>query len=726
MMSNLGPQSQTDFVLRSKTMATKPRAVYGRRGGPTKPRTGFSFDFESPVKSSPPSLGNGNGSASASALPRAGTSDDPFDFDETADAPVTSRSALKLPKSPSKRVESGSGSKSAGAASRDSHYDSEESSPPKKAKVISAPTRSASVLPPTKPAKDAWDFDDEEDDVMASLPPKAGSKVAGLKGSTLATANNAAAAAKPPKAPVPPSKAGAKPVAKRPQPPSPPPRDPSPDPDDLDPWEMPNSTSAKQFPSQPTTPVKKARQQTTPKKKTASLSEKLLLSSPVKNDDDYFEVSVPAHVLRPVQGAGSKSPSKSASASAAPAEADLSSDDLEELGSQRSASGSQPQGNSQRSNTSASQRSRVKPSDDPFALLDSPPAGAKRGVAARMKAADGRQIDPLLRTSPSRSPEPASAPKTRTPRKAVAGKSLPAVESVNVNAPAPLAPTNVMEPLDARDAAMQKAIQSMLSVPSHGQAIIGITKMIEGTILAEGEEQSPVDETPVFSNSQPHQVGSFSEKPAGSGSGAARGARTYGRSARAGGMAGAAPQSGAGSAGPSMFGMDLAAVADMGAERRPQAVEEEEEDDDIKSKVASRHELSASGAARMFIDGVEYLLDGIALYQPLSTRRSTAIELVRKIGDSDYVSKLRLHGFVPRILAAFAKDTDAILLACMGTVSCALMSDKRIAEVVAADEDGPVLDILLACLKLDPDPLGAPWGNKTEKAKVGSVPLLRL
>jgi hypothetical protein len=496
----------------------------------------------------------------------------------------------------------------------------------------------------------------------------------------------------------------------------------------MDPWELPNSTSAKEFPSQPGTPTKK--KPTTPKKKQPTLVEKLL-SSPVKDDGDYFEVSLPAHLLRPPLVNGTSTVAKR-----------LPTSDSEDEGSdtgepsalsQRSTGSNSQRSNSQRSNPSASQRARARPASDPFSLLETPAAPVRRGVAARMKAANGVTIDPLLRSSPTGSPEPTASapPKQRTPKKPEAAPTLP---PTTLAAPAPIPEPDIH--MDARDAEMQRAIMSVLSAPNPGKAISGITKMIGSKIAQMAADDEEEDSQGAGAGSQDSTGGfgadSQNERQPGSQSGAGSGrggVRTYGRSARAGGMAGAASAR-------QGISMDLATVADMGVEKRVIPTEEED-DDDARSKVASKHELSISGATRMFIDGVEYLLDGLAAYQPVSTRRSSGIELVRKLATgSDYVGKLRAHGFVSKIVGILAPgsppskkgalaENDPILLACAGVAVCAFLGEKRTSDL-AGEEGSAAMKIALAGLTMQPDPLGKEvWGNKTDKAKVNTQSTFR-
>lgn len=659
-------------------MASKPRAVYGKRAAP--PKSAYSFDFESPVKPPRPERGN-----------------NAFEFDEEEDEEgPRSRGGKWKPRTPTKRVGRTDAVDAKGRGS-DPHYDHVGSSPPKRPRT----TKSAAAK------YDMFEFSDEdEDDVQAKGRTRAGnSRVGAMKSQAL-----------------PPAKTSKKRTL---LPSQDAPRQPTPerDTEDLDPWELPHSSSAKQFPSQPNSPAKQSRptnKPTTPKKKQPTLTEKIL-SSPVK--DDYFEITVPAHLLRPPPAPSAtsappaipKSPSKSRKL--IPKKND--SDDSDEAMdgpvsfSQRSGGAS-----TQTSHSQTSQRSRPRPKDDPFSLLDSPPAAQKRGVAARMKAANGRTVDPLSREPPAASPEPiAIAAKPPSPRK------LP-----RSRLSAPPSAT----PLDPRDAEMQRAIRSMLAAPAPGKAIVGITKMIGTSVALLGSEVgggevplAPGIGTGTASNPPPPP----DTRAANGGNQSSSGSRrTYGRR---GGMAGAVPQpapaassesgkpTGGGGAG-SAFPMDLATVADMGSERRPVVQEEPEDDSDLRSKVATRHELSMSGAARMFVDGVEYLLDGLASYQPMSTRRSSAIELVRKVGTSDDVGKLRAHGFVSRILELLSSETDSILLACAGSIACALLADRRIAELAAAEDDPAALRIGLACLASEIDPLvGASWGgNKSDKAKI--------
>ncbi|KAI9023367.1 hypothetical protein DFJ74DRAFT_85063 [Hyaloraphidium curvatum] len=658
---------------RTMTNATRPAAVYGRKGA--APKKAYSFSFDTPEK--------GGAGARSGGAPAPGS--DPFDFDESEPHTAPTRSIPTptkrgaAPAADGKKDAPAPSHSQASASSRSSRGSNGQKSAVPAAKPASAsaaekPSKGARKTQDAKsagtgtslnraPTLDAFDFPDDDDAGPAAL-------------------------RKPPPAKVPPAKALPVKATRQPARGKPKPREPSPDPEELDPWMRPDSSTNREHPpSQPSSPPARR----TPKKpKPPSFTERLL-SSPRSEGDDYFEVAyVPS---RPASKSAPAVPMQSSGS----AQVDDGSEDELSQPSQFSQASRGPKRNLF--------RDMPRPSD-PFSLIDSldafsasEAADRKRaGLAKRMRDAVGREVDPLRDPPPEQDPELERSPKKRSPTKPPpAGRSAPPPRA------SPPGKLRAAEPeATGRDVEMQMAIRAVLSADDGGagKAIVGISKMVGSLVGAESMLQG--DEA-VQQDSQESQPGVGSQQDGGQRSSQARGARTYGRGRGRGGMAGAASAPGP---------MDLAAVADMGREKEPQPAEDSDEDQ--RTRVQSKHALTHSGASRIFLDGIEYLLSG--LREPLGPRRTASIELVRRLGNEAFRADVRLHGVGGRLVEAFVAQEDPIVLAGAAAVLAHLMTDRRIAEPLVAEEGCPALEIAVRCFKVQ-DPL-AGWGGKAEKSKL--------
>ncbi|KAJ3039610.1 hypothetical protein HDV00_012068 [Rhizophlyctis rosea] len=153
--------------------------------------------------------------------------------------------------------------------------------------------------------------------------------------------------------------------------------------------------------------------------------------------------------------------------------------------------------------------------------------------------------------------------------------------------------------------------------------------------------------------------------------------------------------------------------------RREEELETSSEDEERK-EVKSLHEIRESGEARRFTDEMDYFLDGLRGEQPVGVRRSSCLELMKKMLSSKYIAKVRSHDYVPRLYGLLHSETDAILLALLTLMLLLLAQEKRNIEVLLREPD--LFEVLARVLGLTADPLKGEWGStKFEKRMAQDV-----
>ncbi|RKP05694.1 hypothetical protein THASP1DRAFT_32468 [Thamnocephalis sphaerospora] len=96
-----------------------------------------------------------------------------------------------------------------------------------------------------------------------------------------------------------------------------------------------------------------------------------------------------------------------------------------------------------------------------------------------------------------------------------------------------------------------------------------------------------------------------------------------------------------------------------------------------KKDIRSSHELRELGMLRRYADELDDLMDGVRVGQPLSVRRSSALELCRKLRDPQFAGLFRSSDLLEPYYMALATEEDAVLCPCFLFALCLLATDGR-------------------------------------------------
>ncbi|TPX70573.1 hypothetical protein SpCBS45565_g01614 [Spizellomyces sp. 'palustris'] len=144
-----------------------------------------------------------------------------------------------------------------------------------------------------------------------------------------------------------------------------------------------------------------------------------------------------------------------------------------------------------------------------------------------------------------------------------------------------------------------------------------------------------------------------------------------------------------------------------------------DEEDQDRREVKSIHELREAGEAKRFADHMEYTLDGFREDQPLGVRRSSALELAKKVLSGKFTLKMRALGFISRFYELVHLVQDPLLVAMISFIMCALLQDRRNLEQLVGEKD--LVDFMARAMQLTPDPLIGMPRSKYEKRLVSEI-----
>ncbi|KND03558.1 uncharacterized protein SPPG_01033 [Spizellomyces punctatus DAOM BR117] len=154
--------------------------------------------------------------------------------------------------------------------------------------------------------------------------------------------------------------------------------------------------------------------------------------------------------------------------------------------------------------------------------------------------------------------------------------------------------------------------------------------------------------------------------------------------------------------------------------RRDEGLESSsDEEDQDRREVKSIHELREAGEAKRFADHMEYTLDGFREDQPLGVRRSSALELAKKVLSGKFTLKMRALGFISRFYELVHLVEDPLLVAMISFIMCALLQDRRNLEQLVGEKD--LVDFMAKAMQLIPDPLIGTPRSKYEKRLVSEI-----
>jgi hypothetical protein len=111
----------------------------------------------------------------------------------------------------------------------------------------------------------------------------------------------------------------------------------------------------------------------------------------------------------------------------------------------------------------------------------------------------------------------------------------------------------------------------------------------------------------------------------------------------------------------------------------------ESSDDEGKPRVRGIHELREAGHSKRSRDDLDYISEG--LQSPmLNIRRSTSVEMLKKLQTPQFASNIRIHGYMNKIFNVVRQDTDPILHVTLCYVICSLGNDLRNLESLNKNE----------------------------------------
>ncbi|KAL8279525.1 hypothetical protein RQP46_008087 [Phenoliferia psychrophenolica] len=114
--------------------------------------------------------------------------------------------------------------------------------------------------------------------------------------------------------------------------------------------------------------------------------------------------------------------------------------------------------------------------------------------------------------------------------------------------------------------------------------------------------------------------------------------------------------------------------------------EEEELDEEVAeaNQIKSVTQLRAKGENSRFVDELEYLLEGLVKGMALGVRRASAIEVLRKVLDPEFVRRLKSLGLVERVYSSFrtaeAGSGDRALDPALALLVATFAHDQRLME----------------------------------------------
>ncbi|KAI9144441.1 wings apart-like protein regulation of heterochromatin-domain-containing protein [Paraphysoderma sedebokerense] len=100
-----------------------------------------------------------------------------------------------------------------------------------------------------------------------------------------------------------------------------------------------------------------------------------------------------------------------------------------------------------------------------------------------------------------------------------------------------------------------------------------------------------------------------------------------------------------------------------------------DDDDDDSANVKTMHELRHAGENKRFTDEMNYLIDGLGRSQKINVRRSSSIDLIRKLLQKDIRRKIRIHNMITPVIANLKGEPDLILQSSHLVILLFILSD---------------------------------------------------
>ncbi|KAJ3130305.1 hypothetical protein HK098_004352 [Nowakowskiella sp. JEL0407] len=147
-------------------------------------------------------------------------------------------------------------------------------------------------------------------------------------------------------------------------------------------------------------------------------------------------------------------------------------------------------------------------------------------------------------------------------------------------------------------------------------------------------------------------------------------------------------------------------------------IESDCEDDVNRKEAKSIYELREAGEMKRLKDEMDYILDGFGGHQPVSVKRSSCIDLSKKILSSQFLIKIRAHDFISRVFNALREENDSILLSATSFIFAIFSKDSRVLDLLITSESNysdALFVMLRGMVDLTPDPLSKEPKSKYEK-----------
>jgi hypothetical protein len=108
----------------------------------------------------------------------------------------------------------------------------------------------------------------------------------------------------------------------------------------------------------------------------------------------------------------------------------------------------------------------------------------------------------------------------------------------------------------------------------------------------------------------------------------------------------------------------------------------ESSDDESKPRVRGIHELREAGHSKRTRDELEYISEGLSSSK-LNIQRSTAVDVLKKLIHPQFVTNIRIHGYLNKIFEVCRSHPDTILNVTLCYIICYLGNDLKNLEGLA-------------------------------------------
>ncbi|KAJ3147835.1 hypothetical protein HK101_002195 [Irineochytrium annulatum] len=141
-------------------------------------------------------------------------------------------------------------------------------------------------------------------------------------------------------------------------------------------------------------------------------------------------------------------------------------------------------------------------------------------------------------------------------------------------------------------------------------------------------------------------------------------------------------------------------------------------DEEERKEAKGLHELREAGGSKRFSDEIDYVFDGLRPNQPVNVRRSSYFELLKKVSNDQFVSKLRVYDYIPKVCKQMHLERDFISRVTALFMLKKLVGDRRNVEHLLRCDLFP---ILVSVLRSDEAGRAPTTLSKYEKALISEI-----